>query len=292
MTTDRVALPGLPIDVQRVGTGDPLVLLHGFGASRFTWRSWIPRFAQSRCLYLVDLRGHGVAQRGLELAYGPADMAGDVVELIERLDLRNITLVGHSMGGGVALMVALRLLDAGEGRRLIRLISVSGTAYRQPLPPVVTRLRNPSFILRLLLRLMPARPIVRKVLESIVYDPGIVTDEMVDGYTAPLRSWAGKRAAAAGAAQLIPDDADTLSARYPEIGVPALLLWGRHDPVVPLSIGERLAGALPRARLVVLDRCGHAPTEEMPEETLRVVEAFLVEDERDSSRTQNTSRAV
>jgi pimeloyl-ACP methyl ester carboxylesterase len=122
---------------------------------------------------------------------------------------------------------------------------------------------------------MPARWIVRRVLESIVYDPSIVTSEMVDGYATPLSSWPAKRAAAVCAAQLIPDDADALAARFPEIDVPALLLWGRHDRVVPLSIGQRLSKALPRAHLVVLERCGHAPSEEMPEETLRVVEEFL-----------------
>src|SRR5688500_17042974 len=167
----------LPVDVLTVGSGDPIVLLHGFGATRFTWRSWIPRLASSRSLYLVDLRGFGAAKKPEGSCYGPADLADDVLTLIRNLDLQRITLVGHSMGGGVALMVALRLLEAGEGSRVARLSSVCGTAYAQPLPPVVSKLRDPSLAVRILLRVMPARWIVRRVLESIVYDPSIVTSE-------------------------------------------------------------------------------------------------------------------
>jgi pimeloyl-ACP methyl ester carboxylesterase len=277
VTRAAVADAGLPIDVLRVGAGDPIVLLHGFGASRFTWRSWIPELSRDHAVYQVDLRGFGAGRKLDEPCYGPADMADDVVGLIHQLDLERITLVGHSMGGGVALMVALRLIDAGEGSRLARLISVSGTAYPQSLPPMVSRLSDPSLILKLILRVLPARRIVRRVLRSIVYDPAIVTDEMVEGYASPFGTWPARRAAAACAAQLVPEDVDALAARYPEIDVPALLVWGRQDPVVPLPIGERLATALPRASLIVLERCGHAPMEEMPAELLRVVSGFLTD---------------
>ena len=82
----------------------------------------------------------------------------------------------------------------GEGERIERLVSVAGTAYVQKLPPFVTKLRNPST--QLLLQMLPARWIVRQVLNSIVVDPAVVTDELIDGYAAPLRSWAAKRAAA------------------------------------------------------------------------------------------------
>ena len=270
-------IPGLdlPIDVERLGSGDPVILLHGFGASRFTWRSWVPELSRRRSLYLVDLRGFGSARKDKGVGYGPADMAGDVLALIRRLDLQRITLIGHSMGGGVALMVALGLLDAGEKARLSRLVSVAGTAYAQRLPPIVKKLRSPS--MEMLVRILPARWIVRMVLAAIVYDRARVTQEMIDGYTAPLRSAEAKRAAAECATQLIPENVDALAARYPEIDVPALLLWGRQDPVVPLAIGERLSRELPRARLVVLDRCGHIPAEEWPEQTLQTLEAFLDE---------------
>lgn len=266
----------------KAGAGDPLVLLHGYAASRFTWRSWVSRLATRHELYLVDLKGFGAAAKPKGDGYGPADLAEDVVQLVRRLDLKRVTIVGHSMGGGIALLTALRLADAGEGGRLERLVSIAGTAYAQKLPPFVAKLRNPST--QLLLQMLPARWIVRQVLSSIVVDPVVVTNELVDGYAAPLRSWAAKRAAAHCAAELIPAGLDALVARYPSIDQPTLLLWGRSDPVIPLAIGERLERELPRARLVALERCGHIPMHEQPEESLRVVEEFLDEDIADKRR--------
>lgn len=265
----------VPLHVERVGSGDPMVFLHGFGASGFTWRLWTADLARDHALHLVDLRGFGRAPKRRDALYGPSEMADDVRRMILDLDLQRVTLVGHSMGGGVGLLTLLRLRDAGEGWRVRRLVSIAGTAYAQEFPPYVDLLRRPAS--HWLLRLVPTGWLVRKVIESIVFDPAAVTDEQVEGYAAPLRSWAAKRSVVACASQIVPDDLDSIVARYPEIDVPALLLWGRQDPVVPLAIAERLAGELPDARLVVLERCGHMPPEERPKASLRAVREFLAD---------------
>ena len=83
------------------------------------------------------------------------------------------------------------------------------------------------------------------------------------------------------------DDRDTadslvilLEKQWRQIDTPALLLWGRHDHVVPLWVGERLSRELPRAELVVIERCGHIPPEERPEETLAHLRSVLTRVER------------
>ena len=91
---ERIPLD-LPIYVERVGQGEPLILLHGFGASRVTWRHWVPELAPRFAVYLVDLRGFGAAAKVDPPRYGPGDMADDVRRMILALDLRNVTLVGH-----------------------------------------------------------------------------------------------------------------------------------------------------------------------------------------------------
>jgi pimeloyl-ACP methyl ester carboxylesterase len=265
----------LPLYVERLGHGDPLILLHGFGASRVTWRHWVPDLARSFTAYLVDMRGFGSALRPVSARYAPDDMADDVRRMILELDLRRVTLVGHSIGGGVALLTTLRLHDQGEAGRVARLISVAGTAYDQKIPYYVEMLRHRHT--QLLLQLVPTRWLIRKIIRSIVYDVEGVSDELVEHYANPLRPLAAKRAVVAAALQIVPEDLDELIRRYPELDVPTLLLWGRHDPVVPLSVGERLARDLPDARLVVLERCGHMPQEELPEESLAVVRSFLTE---------------
>lgn len=263
------------LHVERIGQGPPLVLLHGYGASSATWIHWAPALAKDHEVHLVDLRGFGAAPKPRDAGYAPADLADDVLRMFQARDLTGATLVGHSLGGGVALLVALGLLDRGELGRVRRLVTVAGTAYRQHIPPYIDMLRHRPT--ELLLQLVPTGWLVRRILRSVVYDRASITEAQVERYAAPLRSRAAKHAAARCALQLIPHDLDRITARYPEIDVPTLILWGRQDPVVPLSVGERLASDLPRARLVVLEGCGHIPPEERPDEGLAVVQGFLSE---------------
>ena len=90
--------------------------------------------------------------------------------------------------------------------------------------------------------------------------------------------------------RIIPPDLAELTKRIPEIALPTLLLWGKRDWVVPLEVAERLLAALPRARLEVLEDCGHVPSEELPKESLEIVLKFLRgEGENPSPRTPDTS---
>lgn len=247
------------------------LLVHGFGASGFSWREWIPGLAERGHVVNVDLKGFGASPRPDDDAYGPGDQADLLVALARRRDLRRIVLVGHSLGGGVALMAAHRLLDDG---RLHALVIVAGAAYRQRLPPFTAAARWPR-VSGAVARLVGTRRIIRWVLRSIVYAPETVGDDQVEGYAAPLASSEARRAVWAAARRIVPPDLEDWCARYPELDVPALILWGDHDPVVPLWVGRRLAEELPRARLEILEECGHIPAEEQPRRSLERVVAFL-----------------
>jgi pimeloyl-ACP methyl ester carboxylesterase len=109
-----------------------------------------------------------------------------------------------------------------------------------------------------------------------VADPACVDDRQVEAYAAALRTREGVRAAMAAALQLVPADISAIVDRYSQVEVPTLLLWGRHDRVVPLATGARLAAVLPNARLEVLEACGHVAHEEQPERSLALLERFLV----------------
>lgn len=271
-------MPGdLPLHVETrgraPGDGDTFVLLHGYGASSFSWRTWVPSLAARGHVVLVDLKGFGRAPRPDDDRYGPADQAALVHRLVLDRDLRDVTLVGHSLGGGVALITALRLLEE-HPLRLRRLVIVAGAAYLQRMPPFVALARRPR-LSRALLRLLGARFVAREVLRSCVYDVTTVTREQVEGYAEPLRAPHAARGLLRTALRIVPSDLEALTARYREITVPTLLLWGRWDRVVPLSVGRRLARTLPDGRLVVLEACGHVPAEERPEASLQILEAFL-----------------
>jgi len=275
--------PEHPLAVVRSGLppgGDhpTFLLLHGYGGSCFSWRHWMARLEARGSVVAVDLKGFGAAARPDDGAYGPHDQADLVHTLIRREGLERLTLVGHSLGGGIALLAALRLLDEparelGE-TPLRRLILLSAAAYPQKLPPMVHLSRWPG-LSTAGMRLLGMRTIVRWTLRSIVHDPDGVTEEQVRGYAEPLEEVEAQRALVDVGARIVPPDLAAVTARYPEIDVPALLLWGASDRVVPPSVAQRLHQALPDSRLEILDRCGHLPAEEHPEASWVRVAAFL-----------------
>jgi pimeloyl-ACP methyl ester carboxylesterase len=272
----------LPLHIEEYGEGDrQIMLLHGFGATSYTWRSWIGTLAKDHRVWSMELKGHGSAPAPPDDLYSIHDHADLVHRLIVQKDLRRLTLVGHSMGGGVALLVALRLL---EEERLERLVLVSSAAYPQRLPPFIA-LAGRGRLSEWGLRFFPKRFLIRWVLRSIVFDPERITDAQVEAYAEPLFSPAHRTALIKTAVRIIPPDFEEITRRIPEIDLPTLLLWGKHDWVVPLDIAERLAGALPNAQLEVMEECGHVPPEELPKESLEIVLEFL-RDGADGSEPQ------
>ena len=268
----------LPLHVETLGPNpdsgvDSLVLLHGYGGSSFSWRYWTPHLAKRAHVVLVDMKGFGLAPKPDDGQYGPEHQAELIYRLILQADLQRVTLIGHSLGGGVALGTALRLLDSEPGR-LKRLILVASAAYKQRMPLFVT-LAKYRRLATTALRILGTQFVIRHVLKSIVFDSSKVSDDQVTGYAKPLSSPEAYRALIDTALAIMPPDLEKLTGRFKELDVPTLVLWGRQDRVVPLWVGERLADKLPDANLQVLENCGHMPAEELPEESWKVLQTFL-----------------
>src|SRR5690606_23221574 len=115
-------------------------------------------------------------------------------------DLRRVTLIGHSLGGGVALLTALALAERAP-RRLERLVIVAGAAYDQRMPPFV-RFADYPRVSATLFRALGARRLVRLVLEQVVHDPATVDESQVLGYATPLESADAVRCLIASARQI------------------------------------------------------------------------------------------
>jgi pimeloyl-ACP methyl ester carboxylesterase len=201
------------------------------------------------------------------------DQAGLLSELIVARGLTNLTLVGHSLGGGVALATTLALAPVAP-ERIRRLVLIDSIAYRQTLPWFIRVLRTRG-LGELAVALVPPERQVRMVLRYAFRDPHLITDDIVAAYAAPIRDSAGRAALVATARQLVLPDMESFTDRYREIDLPVLLLWGRQDRVVPVTLGHRLRAALPQAELQVIDACGHVPHEEHPSTALDAIERFL-----------------
>ena len=269
----------LPLHVTEIpGTDHPdetFVMLHGFGGSSYTWRSWAPRLAARGRVLCVDYKGFGAAPKPADDRYAPEDQAELVVGLVDRLGLERVTLIGHSLGGSISLL-ACQALSTRSSSPVERLVMIASPAYRQRIPPLVSLSKRPR-LSRSLVRGVGPRRLVRLILRSVVHDPAIVTNERVAAYAQPLMSRDGLDGVLRAGRHILPKDLERTSARIREVTIPTLLMWGDRDRVVPGWVGERLVEELPDGRRVVLERCGHIPPEERPEESFALLSAFLDE---------------
>lgn len=279
------------LHVETYGRGPPILLIHGFGASSFTWSKIIPSLAVDHTIVSVDLRGFGGSRKPPEASYTLHSQADAVLDLIHALELIDLTVIGHSMGGGVALLVAMAL-EQQRPRRLNRLILIDSIACPQPLPLFLNILRLPV-VGPLVLRLVPATWQVRFVLRQVYFDPKKIEQKFVEAYTAPLRCRNGRRALIATARAIIPPDSEKLIAQYKQIRRPVFLLWGRDDRIVPVALAPRLHAAVSAVACKVLPQCGHAPQEEQPDQTLSFLREVLDRAHRDEgARVSGERRAA
>lgn len=264
---------GLSLHYESQGDGKPVVLIHGMGINSHTWRHLIAPLSRHHRVITLDLKGHGLSPKPEDDRYSLYDQAGLVSRFIIEHDLRNVTLVGHSYGGGVALASAV-YLNRTHPNRLERLVLIDSIAYEQRLPMFVRLLATPV-LGPMLIQLVPETRQIRSIMELTYYDDRLIEKESVELYARSLRSPHAKSALLSTARQILPSDIEEFAQLYRELSVDTLILWGKEDEIVPLSIGQRLAFDLPNTTFEVLAETGHAPQEERPEETLRLIEGFL-----------------
>jgi pimeloyl-ACP methyl ester carboxylesterase len=242
------------------GSGPPLILVHGFGASTFDFEEFVLEpLARSHRVIAVDLYGHGWSQRADEFQYGWPLWSDQLAGTLDALGIERAAVAGHSMGGGVAAVFAGR-----HPERVERLILVDALF---PLEP-------------------DEIPLVFRGLQTPVLSPlmlGVVADVSPPGsspaYVERARLWAriaGTRWALLGYLH-DPNRRSGLSQAYSAIAAPTLVLHGTADPNVPYAAMERAAPAIRNARIVKLEGGGHFPFRDAPDVFVREVEIFLSE---------------
>jgi pimeloyl-ACP methyl ester carboxylesterase len=248
------------------GTGEPMVCIHGLGGTKISMLPLIRALSDSRRVIAIDLPGFGESVKPLANRYDAREFASAVIAVLDALGLGGVDLLGHSLGGRVALEVALR-----EPARVRRLMLMT---------PAMAWLHRPSW--QWLVRLAPSRlgavqptprRLTERVLRSMLASRGadvtspavrIAIDEFLRGYAKP-----GGRVAFYSAARNIalddPLGADGLWTRLSGLAPDALFIWGRRDPLVPIGFQRHVQERLPTAAHLELD-CGHLPQVERPRE--------------------------
>jgi pimeloyl-ACP methyl ester carboxylesterase/putative sterol carrier protein len=253
------------------GTGEPVLLLHGLGATKASFLPTLDALAPNYRAIGVDLPGFGDSAKPLFGAYDPPFFAKAMTALLDALELDSAHVVGNSMGGRVAL--ELGLSHADRVRRLVLLAPSMSWLKPRPWAPY--------------LRLIPTQlgifqPTPRPLIEMIVkqFVPGSDTewtaagiDEFMRSYLTPL----GRAAFYAAARNIYleePRGPDGLWTRLGSLKPEALFVWGRKDNVVPIGFARHVREELPSAKHLKLD-CGHVPQLERPRQTHQAMERFL-----------------
>lgn len=241
-----------------------LVFLHGLGGSLTTWTNLMPAFADRYRVAAIDLPGHGGSDKTdpATTDYSLAALATAVGEAIAGAGLAPAVLIGHSLGGAVALQIAL---DRPKLVRGLILIDSAG------LGPDI----SPKLLDRI--EAAPSRDEVRRLLELFFEDQRLVLDrgidEMYKTQTSPGAD-AALKAVAAGAfsrdGQMI-----NLRPRLAEVQKPVHLIWGEGDRVLPLHHAWSASSFLPYAWIDILEGVGHVPQVEAPAATIALVDQFL-----------------
>ena len=250
------------------GLGQPLLAIHGLGASMYSWRKFVEHANTfpGYQIILIDLKGSGNSEKPHDKNYSILTQRDLVYDFILEQNLTNLTLVGNSYGGAVSLILALKLIKENQGL-LTKLILIDSGGYDLLLPWYLKLLRTPV-LGWLALHILTPHQAAYTVLKNAYYNRDLITEPQIAAYAAPIGSPGGRYALLQISKGVIPPDIDKITAQYPNINVPTYILWGLNDKVIPLKIGKMLHAAIGGSRLELINECGHVPQEEKPAETI------------------------
>ncbi|MEZ5207812.1 MAG: alpha/beta hydrolase [Acidimicrobiales bacterium] len=268
------------------GSGPPLLLLHGIGDSSVSWVPILDRLAQSFTVIAPDLLGHGNSAKP-RADYSVAAYANGMRDLLEILDIERVTVVGHSLGGGVAAQFAYQFPERCE-----RLVLVASGGVGRDVTVMLRALSAPAAELAMVPMQLPvARSMVRLgfgVLRLAGTKLGADADELLrvieglpdaDARTAFIRTL---RSVVDWRGQVV-----TLRDRaYLAEAMPIQIVWGGRDGVIPVEHAALAAAAMPGSRLEIFDDAGHFPHHADPERFVALLEDFVFETEPMSHEPQ------
>jgi pimeloyl-ACP methyl ester carboxylesterase len=263
-----IEIDGHQVHVVRAGSGEPaIVLLHGAGASAYTFRDIIPPLAETRRVLAIDWYGFGWTERPAEpAAYTVSGQIAMIHAVLEKENIRRAHLFGHSFGALLANAYAETYPETVASLTLLSPPPTLGDT------PWLMESRPGRALLYPLLRLFLSSETRFADMQRRSYaQPEKPTRQEMENYRQRLLV-EGLWSALNGFFSGDKPAADTL--RYGVDGIPLMILAGRQDPIVPLTQLEKLAQATPNTRFAVLEQSGHNAPEEQPRETVDLLETF------------------
>ena len=270
-----VQVDNVKLNVERStvkSNGPTVVLIHGFGASLQTWFDIWPFLSTKYPVLRFDLKGSGFSSKPKDEQYSPQDQASLTLHLLEKLGITNVVLIGHSLGGGIALLTYFQSIhDTTVSVKGLVLIDSAG--YPQALPFFIENLRNPltRFVSKFFSEDYKAEYVLRKIFKN----QDAITPDRVRRYSFFLNQPDANYALKQTAIQILSKDRTELVDKLSGISVPTLIIWGNEDKVIPVENALNFKRDIPTSRLCLLPETGHVPQEERPGQVFEAIRAFL-----------------
>jgi pimeloyl-ACP methyl ester carboxylesterase len=250
------------------GAGEPVVFLHGFATSGHLWSDVVSLMPSGHRLVVLDLLGFGRSDPPGARPLSLHAHAERVVALLDVLGVSSACVVGHGLGGGIAQSLAVHWPSRVARLALLGSIAFGGWTSRDivlarvTLP--ITRRLPPPWLLSM----------VRTELER-GYDDAARATHSIDKYLRPFATPDGRTSLVRHIRALDSRETAALGARLAEIACPTAIQWGAQDPLLQVSLGRRLAGAIPGATLDVVPGARHFLPEEAPRQVADWLTALL-----------------
>lgn len=282
ITLNPAAAGAMEIAYTDLGSGPPLILMHGIPTWSFLFHEVIDQLAVTNRVIAPDFIGHGQSDQRDVFDRSLRAQRDMVIALMDRLGLERATLVGHDTGGGVALIMAVE-----NPERVGRLVLSNIVAYDSwPIDDMIS-VGHPGW----------ARKGIEEIRAFLVqgFAEGLsrkdrLTPEFVEGVVAPYVTEAGKISLVRNASGLNTSHTTMLTPRLGGIRAETLLVWGVDDPWQPVSDGERLAKDIPDARLVPIENASHWIPQDAPQEWLAAVVPFVASRDPDTASAARSCR--
>ena len=278
MKSRSMLLHGRAVNCVEAGSGPVLLLIHGMAGNVGNWQEVIEPLARHHTVVAPDLPGHGASAPGAG-DYSLGALAAGLRDLLVVLGHERATLVGHSLGGGIAMQFAYQFPEITE-----RLVLVSSGGLGPEVSPVLRAAALPGadlFIAATATAGRSAGAALARGLAAVRLRPTTDIAEVARGYASLADP--GRRAAfLATLHSVISPRGQRVHAGdrlYLAEGMPVLILWGARDPIIPVHHGKHAHEAIPGSRLEIFDGVGHLPQLEAPGRFVAVLERFLEQTE-------------
>jgi pimeloyl-ACP methyl ester carboxylesterase len=254
--------------VDITGQGPDLVLLHGLGASSFSWRHNRASLARHFRVITPDLPGHGRSPAPLDADYRTPSLVQGVLDFLDWHGIDTLALGGNSLGGGLSL-----LLSQAQPARVSALVLLAPAAALTRVPYAFLPLRLPVLGYAAAFLLGPW--LLPWFMRLVYCHPESLIPEAVAGYAPPYRDVRRRLALRQLCRQLEILPLADFAALLHGLTQPATLIWGESDLILPPTQGRWMAAHLPQAEFHLLPQVGHAPQEEAPGPVNKIIIDFL-----------------